>query len=795
MLSRGTLTRKLIRQIGRTRGQFASLVAVVAIGIAVYVLMTASYGELHDSLDRYYREYRFGDLLVQVRRAPASVVDVIRGIDGVAAAEGRLMFDARMEVPKSPGNDGKHTSIKGRIVGVPDVGTVSVNDVKVLSGRRPLKGTAEALVDPQFTTAHGLVAGDSLTVYVSGKAAGLKVSGIATSPEFTYATSNPSELYPDPSSFGVLFMSQYDAASLYGYQGEINQVLVKYGSSADTSATRVAIERALDKYGRIASLERKDQFSHVVISQKIESIRTISTTLPAIFLLVAAAIMYISVSRMVREQRLQIGIMKAIGYSGQQILAHYTGFAVAGGALGAAIGIGLGGLAVPAYMGVFAQYFNIPLGSGRVGLQEISASLAASVAASIIAGWLAARRVLALNPAQSMRPAAPPGAVKAELEWLPFIWNRLTFSWKMAMRNLARHKGRAALTVMVAMFAVALLVMAMFMRDAVDYLFRETFAGRQHYHLAVNMSRPCNRRDLFFLKGIPGVDGIEAFCDYAVRIRNGTKQDDISIKGMPRDSRMWTLVDLEDRPVSVPETGMLLDETTARKVGLQPGDMAWLKMINGTRNEQPVLVRGLVRQLVGGGAFASAEQVNQLAGESNTFNGAWLTTGDPDRVRDVLRESPVVISISSPAERLAEFEKMTGMVVFMVGLITLFGVAMGYSIIYTITSISIEERKREISFMKALGLTSWQAASIVFNENTALSAAGIALGLPLGNVMSRAFMAAKAGDMWTFPLVIYPRTYMFAAFGGYVFVTLAQWAGRRRIRQLDPIAELKTQQG
>ncbi|MGE5483733.1 MAG: ABC transporter permease [Ignavibacteriales bacterium] len=783
-----------MRQISRTRGQFASLVAVVAIGIAVFVLMTASYGELYDSLDRYYREYRFGDLLVEVRRAPASVVDLIRRIDGVSAAEGRLMFDARMEVPKSSADNTKQTSIEGRIVGIPDVQTVSVNDIKVVAGRRPLKGTGEALVDPKFAAAHGLVAGDSVTLYASGKAARVTVSGIATSPEFIYATSDPSDIFPDPRAFGILFMSEYDAASIYGYQGDIDQVLVKYDSGVDTAAVKAAIEKVLDRYGRVASLERKDQFSHAAISQEFEQLKMMSSTLPSIFLLVAAAIMYISVSRMVREQRTQIGVMKAVGYSGGQILSYYTGFGVAGGALGALIGIGLGMLAVPAMIQTYAQYFNLPLGRGRVGLEEIGASLGASLLVSIVAGWFAARGVLTLNPAQSMRPAAPPAAVKAVLEWLPFVWNRLTFSWKMAVRNLTRHKGRAALTVMVSMLAVALIVMALFMKDSADYLFREAFAGRQRHDLAVSMSRPCGRQDLLFLKGIPGVSGVEPFCDYAAKLRNGSKEEDISIKGMPGDSRMQVLADPEQRVVSVPETGLLLDEITARKTGLRPGDIAYVKIVNGKDEEQPVLVRGLVQQLIGGGGFASIEQVNQLAGESETFNGVWLTTDDPDRVRDVLRESPMVISMASPAERLAEFEKMTGMMMFSVGLMTSFGVAMGYSIVYTISSINIEERKREISFMKALGLTSWQAASIVFNENTALSAIGIALGLPLGNVAAKAFLAASGGELWTFPLVIYPRTYLFAALGGYVFVMLAQWAGRRRIRRLDPIAELKTQQ-
>lgn len=794
MISPGALTRKLMRQISRTRGQFASLVAVVAIGIAVFVLMTASYGELQGCLERYYREYRFGDLLVEVRRAPASVVDLIRRIDGVSPAEGRLMFDARMEVPKSSADNTKQTSIKGRIVGVPDVQTVSVNDIRVISGRRPLKGTGEALVDPKFTAAHGLAAGDSLIVYAGGKAARVKVSGVATSPEFIYATSDPSDIFPDPRAFGVLFMSQYDAASIYGYQGDINQVLVKYDSGVDTAAVKAAVEKALDRYGRIVSLERDDQFSHAAISQEFEQLKMISSTLPSVFLMVAAAIMYISVSRMVREQRTQIGVMKAIGYSGGQVLSHYTGFGVAGGALGALAGIGLGMLGVPAMIRTYAQYFDLPLGRGRVGLEEIVASLGASLLVSVVACWFAARGVLALSPAQSMRPAAPPAAVKAVLEWLPLLWNRLSFSWKMAIRNITRHKGRAALTVMVSMLAVALIVMALFMNDSVDYLFGEAFADRQRHDLEVSMSGACGRQDLLFLRGIPGVSGVEPFCEYAAKLRNGRKEEDISIKGMPRDSRMHLLVDSGQHLVNVPETGLLLDEIIARKVGLRPGDVAYVKIVNGKNEEEPVLVRGLVQQLIGGGGFGSIEQVNRLAGESETFNGAWLTTADPDRVRDILRESPVVVSVASPAERLAEFEKMTGMLLFSVGLMTLFGVAMGYSIVYTISSINIEERKREISFMKALGLTSWQAASIVFNENTALSAIGIVLGLPLGKAGAKAFLKASGGDLWTFPLVIYPRTYLLAAFGGYLFVMLAQWAGRRRIKRLDPIAELKTQQ-
>lgn len=788
-----TLTRKLLRQIGRTRGQFASLVAVVAIGIMVFVLMRTSYRELYDSLDRYYRQCSFGDLLVEVRRAPAPVVDVVRRVEGVSAAEGRLVFDARLEVPGSPAaSSGKETSLTGRVVGVPDVHRVTVNDLYLLSGKRPIKGSAGVLVDPKFAAAHGLVPGDELILYAGGKAARVTVSGTATSPEFIYAIKDPSTLLPDPRAFGVLFMSQYDAASIYGYQGDINQVMVKYVPGVDAARIKAAVDKVLEPYGRVASLERRDQLSHVTINAEFDQLKNTSATLPTIFLMVGAAIMYISISRMVRDQRTQVGVLKALGYTGRQVLALYSAFAVAGGLLGAIIGIVLGTATVPLMMQQYQVYYNLPLGRGRIAWEEVGAALAASLAVSLLAGYLAARGVLALKPAQAMRPAAPPGAARVALEHIPLIWGRLPFAWKMAVRNLWRHKGRAALTIMGATFAVALLVLAMFTRDAVDYLLVEEFARKQRHDLAVSTARPFGREDVFFLKAIPGVSGVEPYARYPARIRSGGAEKDITLKGMPRGSRMYVLVDADGRRVEVPATGILLDGITARKMQLRPGDVAWVKLLNGREEERPLLVRGVVQELMGGGAFSSLEQVNSLAGEAGTANGAWITSWDPDRVREVLAGSPVVLSVSSPADTLKDFEKLTGMLIFSVALTTAFGVAMGFSIIYTLSSINIEERKRAIAFVKALGLTSRQAASIVFNENTVLSALGIILGLPLGNMAAKAFMAVSAGDLWSFPVRIYPATYLFAAFGGYVFVILAQQAGRKRIARLDPVEELKT---
>ncbi|MCR4397541.1 MAG: ABC transporter permease [Firmicutes bacterium] len=807
----GTLTRKLLRQISRTRGQFLSLVAVVAIGIMVFVLMKACHRELYGSLYRYYERYRFNDLAVQVRRAPSSIVDVVKRVDGVAAAEGRLMFDARVEIGTraagapagirgriAGGGEGvgrvTKDSITGRIVGIPDAQTVTVNDIEVLSGRRPRPGTGEILVDPKFAAAHSLSPGDELTLYVHGRAAGTTVCGTASGPEFIYAAKDPAALIQDPLTFGIMFMSRHDMASLFGYEGEVNQVVIRYAPGTDTARTRVTVDKILDPYGRIASLERRDQFSHAAISAEFEQLKTMSTTLPTIFLLVAAAIMYISISRTVREQRVQIGVMKAMGYSGAQVLAHYTWFALAGGLTGALVGAALGVSAVPAMLGLYSQYFNLPLGTGGVALEEVSGAVLMSAAVSAGAGLLAARGVLRLVPAQAMRPAPPPSAARTWLEAVTPLWVRLSFSWKMAMRNLARHKGRALLTVMGATFAVVLIMLAAFMFDAVDYAFRRGFIERQRYDISVVTVRPVGGDALAFLKGIPGVTGVEPYCQYAAKMCANGMEQDISLKGMIPGSRMQVLVAPDGLRTDVPDDGVLISEGTARKLGLSTGSRVRIEMMDGAQREREVTVRGVVQELVGGNAYASMRQVNELAGESASANGAWITATDPSRVRKVLEGSPVAASISSPADFAAEFEEMTEMLMFSVGLMTSFGLAMGFSIMYTVSSINIEERKRELAFIKALGLPSSQAASIVFNENAVLSLLGIVIGLPLGKVTADAYMTAAAGDFWTFPVVIYPRTYLFAAAGGYLFLVLAQRSGRRRISRLDPTEELKTQE-
>ncbi|NPV70348.1 MAG: ABC transporter permease [Firmicutes bacterium] len=795
--AKGTLYRKLFRQIGKTRGQFLSMVAVVAIGIMAFATMNATYRELHESLYRYYDRCRFNDLMVQVRRAPAAAVDRVRRIDGVAAAEGRLMLDARLDVPKSTGGaaaQGKESSITGRVVGVPDVHQVTVNEIELVSGRRPRVATGEVAVDPKFAAAHDLKPGDELVMYVHGKVARVRVCGTATSPEFIYATKDASTLLPDPFTFGILFMSQKDMASLFGYEGEVNQVLVRYSPGADTSSVKAAVDKALDPYGRVSSLERKDQFSHQVITSEFEQVKTMSTTLPAIFLAVGAAIMYISISRMVRDQRTQIGVMKALGYSSLQVLAHYTGFAVLGGLAGSILGVLGASWGIRGMMTAYRVYYSLPLGTGRLAWGEIAGAIAMTVAVSVVAGYFGAGSVLRLIPAEAMRPPAPPGAVKALLEVIPALWRRLSFSWKMAMRNLSRHKGRAALTVMGATLAVVLLVMAMFNVDAVDYLFVEGILGRQKYDLAVTLGKPVGRETYHFLRGLPGVTGVEMYSQYAARLRSGLVEEDVSLKGLPAGSRMQVIVDPDGLRLGVPDDGILLTERTADKLGVTVGDSVMVEALDGLQNKRPMVVRGIVQELMGGSAFAPIEQVNALVGESGTANAAWITSTQASRVRALLSQSPVVIGMTSPADQARDFDKMTGALIFSVGIMTALGVGMGFSIMYTVSSISIEERKREIAFLKALGLTSAEAASIVFNENTALSVLGIVLGLPLGNAAARAFMAATAGDLWTFPVVIYPRTYLFAAAGGWLFLTLARWAGSRRIARLEPTAELKTQE-
>lgn len=786
------LTKRIWRYIKSNKGQFLAVAAVIMVGITVYTAMSTSYFNLSSTQQEYYQKNNFADYYFQVVRAPEGITRQIAVLPGVKQVTGRIQQD----LPLIKNNNERGTV---RLVSFSIPMENEVNRLTLLKGRMfTLTGQGngtEVLLDPQFAAAHHLKANDSVSIIIHNRKVYLNVIGSATSPEFIYPMKDSSAIMPDPENFGIFMLENRQAQQILGMSGQINQVLIEFTPGADQDQVVKAIKDILKPYGNLASYPRKDQLSHAVLQQELDGLRSVSTVLPVMFLVVAAAIQFVIQRRMVRMQRTQIGVIKALGYNNRQIMLHYTSYGVMVALIGAVAGI-LAGLIMSGFISdLYAQYFNMPQGLKGYNLKAILYGLGLSLIVGIMAGWTSSRSILHLNPAEAMRPEPPRSNGKSIVEYCPYIWQRLGSEWKMSLRSISRNRGRFIITMVGVIFAVGLLVVAFFTNDVTDYLMQKHFYDEQNYDLLVRFESPVKLDELNNISRINGVNKTEPLLELPVKLHYRGKSEDDALQAYAPHTSMKKMLSVDGKPLAVPDEGILINERTARKLGVTVGDEVeaeTLLPVGPTYNGTMKIV-GINRQLIGGGSFTGLESANRLIQEQNVITAVMIKVypGQIGQVEKELNRMLGVSAVQSRQNELNNFKKNMGSVLFAVSIMVLFAIVLGIAIVFNSSVISFAERQREIATLRVIGFTGGEVSNLLFKEIIMQCLIGILLGLPFGRMLAEGYVKSANTDLYTFPAIVYPLTYVFATVGGIIFTLLAHKLALKGLKKLDLVASLK----
>jgi putative ABC transport system permease protein len=207
-----------------------------------------------------------------------------------------------------------------------------------------------------------------------------------------------------------------------------------------------------------------------------------------------------------------------------------------------------------------------------------------------------------------------------------------------------------------------------------------------------------------------------------------------------------------------------------------------------------VLIAGLVKQMVGSGSYIDLQQANHLLQESQLISGAMLKVdpGKAGRVEMEINKMLGVSSVLSHQKEIANFEKYLGTMNVSVAIMVLFAVILGFAIVYNASVMNLAERHREIGCMRVIGFRVNEVSNLLFKENLVHSVLGVVLGLPMGRYIAQAYMQSITTDLYSLPVIIYPRTYVLASVGAIIFILLAHQFSVRGIKDLDLAEALKS---
>ncbi|MBL9073247.1 ABC transporter permease [Tabrizicola sp.] len=782
------LRRKVLRDLRRLWAQVLAIALVLAAGVATLILGNGAYASLHETRARYYEDYRFADVFATVTRAPRALLAEIEEIGGVLDAEARIV---KLGSPDLPGMSGPASV---QLVSLPE-GAAGLNRLYLRQGRLPdPQSLREAAVSEGFARAHGLGPGDVLPVVMNGQRRELLVTGLALSPEFIYAL-GPGQMMPDPDRFGVVWLPRASLEAAYDLEGAFSSLVLKLAPGASPERVIESLDRLIARYGGAGATARKDQISHAFLDAELQQLSAMVKVLPPIFLLVAAMLVNMTLSRLITLEREQIGLLKAIGYSSRAVAQHYVEFvlliAVAGILIGFAAGAWLGvGLA-----GMYARFFAFPYLVFTRDPQLYGLAALITLAAAVGGALYAVRSVVRLPPAVAMSPPAP-AAYRARLGGLRRLFH-LRQTGVMVARHLMRRPFRTASSTLGVAMAGAILVASLWSFGSIERMIEITFFRSEPHDAQIFFAAPEPLRAVYAVRGLPGVISAEPFRQVATRISHRGWSKTLAIIGRPVEPRLSRVLDPGLRPMKLPEAGLILSEALADALHVRPGDLVTVEVQEGRRPTVTLPVSGLSVGYVGLGAAIEIGALNRLMGEDAMVSGVNLRL---DRAGEAAffaaaRAAPKTELISVTRLMLDRFratlaENITVMITVYTGLAGI--IAIG--VVYNFSRIALSEQGRELASLRVLGFTSREVSGVLFGEVAVVVALAQPLGWLLGHGIARAMVAAFSSDLYRVPFVIGREVYAIASLVVCAAVLVSAIAIRRRINTLDMIEVLKTRE-
>lgn len=539
-------------------------------------------------------------------------------------------------------------------------------------------------------------------------------------------------------------------------------------------------------------------------SQDSDRVSNLANVFPVIFFLVAALACLTTMTRMVEEQRTQIGSLKAMGFSRLSISKKYIGYAFSASLVGGILGLGLGCTLIPL---VIANAFNIMYAIPALEFKPQTelyffCVLAAVVCTTGAALW-ACLSTLIDTPANLMRPRTPKAGRRVLLERVGFIWKRLTFTWKVTMRNLFRYQRRFWMTVIGIGGCTALIVTGFGLHESIFSILNEQFDHVFLYDATLGVDAGIEPERLEeveqYLTDSPWVEDYLPASAATLEASSTGPAQNVTMFAVEDQERFTQFIRLghrlDNEPVTLPDDGVVITEKLSELLEVSVGDAITLDN-DGKRVE--VRVADITENYVQHYVYLSASCYRELFGEEPERNEILLRyTGEAgeaesDTVSSDLMALDGVDSYSYIATLRDNFTDSMEAIDYAVVIIITAAAALAFVVLYNLTNINITERTRELATLKVLGFFDREVTAYVYRENLFLTLFGIVLGLVMGRFLHAWMVLTVEVELVMFGRTAPPYAYVLAAVLTVVFSIAVNIAAHFKLKKVDMVESLKT---
>ena len=816
------LLKDSIKEIKNTYKRFISILLMAFLGVGFFAGLRASSPDMIDTFDQFYEDNQVYDIqIISTLGLTDDDIEELEKVDEVESVVGSFEKDGIIDI------DNKEIVTKLITIG-------EINKPILVDGNMP-QNDNECLVEEGFLKSNNKQIGDMVDVEIEDttdvygnkksylKNSQMKIVGTVQSPLYISRDRGTSKLGTSKVSYYMyipkeninandVYTSIYLRAKNEENYETSTQKYEDYIEEVKNNIEQIKDEREQSRKIKTLNgvetakwyiLDRNSNEGYVGFIQSTKSIAKISQVFPIVFFAVAALISLTSMTRMVEEQRTQIGTLKALGYNQLQIINKYILYASLASIIGGISGMCVGFATLPQiiWMLYMMMYQITPKAIlsfnwkyGTIGLLLICICIIGATIYSAI-------RELKETPAALMRPKAPKSGNRVLLERIPFVWKHLNFSHKVTVRNIFRYKKRFLMTIIGIFGCTSLIVTGFGIKDSISVIIPNQFEKVFDYNMQVNLkdNLSADEKQSFIdeLKDREEVQKIvETYMTSATAVK-GDKQEDIQII-VPKDEfdGLININDLKTKQnLELKDNEIYLTDKCAQLIGAKAGDTITLKDINN--NEVEAKISNIVENYVSHYVYMSKTMYEKLYGKDYSTNVILLqniemTDEAEDEFVTELMNKNEVSSANRISTILGALDDTIKSLDFVVIILIVSAGLLAFVVLYNLANVNISERIRELATIKVLGFYDKEVYDYVTRETTILTAIGIILGLFGGYCLNYYLIGTCEINTLRFSKIVSQISYVYAVAITIIFTLIVNFATYFALKKIDMIESLKS---
>ncbi|MBD2862353.1 ABC transporter permease [Paenibacillus oceani] len=770
------LSLKLVRDIRQSIGQFIAIVVVLAVGAFFYAGLVTYSGTLDAYTKAYFKAHNLSDLNVYYSQLSKQDVARLSEIKGIQNIEGRYTLDATQAF------EGYKASIKIHSIPVKN----KINTPAMMEGRVPSK-KGEIMLDSHYAKEHQYRVGDNIRISSNNKDYTFTISGLGENVE--YVKKNEIQ---DHKNFGVAYVAEETIPEM-GYGFSYNEVLIDAKEGYDLDQLGKSIEAQSKPLSYVDQVSKERTFSYSKLKETIHNNNRMSKVIPLVLFLIGAVILFLTMSRIIDSQRNQVGMMKALGAKDRTIMLHYMGYPLLAGITGSLLGCFAAHIVfIPLVTGSSSRSYSLPDIQFVLSFYSILPPIVFSSAFGLLSCYLSGRTVLKERAAQAMRPKPPKKMKTLLIERIPGIWSRISFSYKLILRNMLLNKQKAVVSSVGVVASTVLLINA-FSTQAALLQVANQVEEVYGYDLRVDYELGASPDVSKLPSGIKRKYDVYAF---PVELIQEDNKEKATLTVTAKENNLIFFFDEHKNKLFLEDHGVLVPQSYADKYHIAEGDLIQIKFTAPEFNRMRIEMKVLhVSTQYSNPSFYSTPAYLKSFGIHYNPTSLLIEAGsaaDLENVRTFFEQDPRVEKITDKEDlkKSAQYILKQNSFVFIMFIIC--AVILSFGAIYTISSINMYERNRELATLKVLGYPKHKINRLLFFENIILTTFAVLVALPISGYMYTLIVKALSSAHQQIPDQLNIFIVAAAVCFAFVLTILANLLLRRKVTRINMIESLKS---